>query len=517
MRLIPPLAISRLVSGQRGQRVAAMRAALAPVFGLAGIGLAIAVVATAALLVDRLVRTEARMLIQSELAAVAAQAVRGAEIPISGAAQILVEMARAGPIDCLPATVAGFGERAKKTSTIVAFDVVDASGFLMCSSAEEPARPARLLPELSPREPSITLAPDPRRDKRGLLVAATIAHGVRLVAELAPDVPAMPAGPAFAGDRLSVTLSITGRGLWRRTGATGAENADLPSGRAESAMYPLVAEAVADADVAPAGFRRIQLAVVVCGGLAVGAILLLGLSRRGKQQRRQVSRMPKPVARPVPLYRPVIEIETGAIVGVDVVLTTNAAGDPVFDAPAAEQVLAEMAPVLHAHPGLMLSLPPALTRGVLDEIVAALTRQIAKHGVDARQIVLTARPRAAAAAATIDAIGAAGARFALDGVLSSEGGLMALAAHQPDFITCSGEVLGGERELAILHAAAGLARNFGIGVVVREVELPEHVEWLRAVGVTTATGPAFGHALNARSVAELVAAAGRGHLEAQVA
>jgi EAL domain-containing protein (putative c-di-GMP-specific phosphodiesterase class I) len=117
----------------------------------------------------------------------------------------------------------------------------------------------------------------------------------------------------------------------------------------------------------------------------------------------------------------------------------------------------------------------------------------------------------------MEVIRAAGVRLALGGLLSSEGGLMALATQQPDFIAFGAEVLGGERELAILHAAAGVARKFGIGVVVRGVEAPEHVEWLRAVGVTTASGPAFGHALNARSIAELVATAARAKPEARVA
>jgi hypothetical protein len=37
------------------------------------------------------------------------------------------------------------------------------------------------------------------------------------------------------------------------------------------------------------------------------------------------------------------------------------------------------------------------------------------------------------------------------------------------------------------------------------------------VGVTTATGPAFGHALDARSIGELAAAAARAKPEARVA
>jgi EAL domain-containing protein (putative c-di-GMP-specific phosphodiesterase class I) len=175
-----------------------------------------------------------------------------------------------------------------------------------------------------------------------------------------------------------------------------------------------------------------------------------------------------------------------------------------------------MAPVLRAHPELMLSFPRASTRAALDEIAAAVTRLAPKHGIDVRQIVLTALPNAAAPE-TIDAIRAAGARLALDGVLSSEGGLMALTSHQPDFIAIGAAVLGGERELAILDAAAGIAREFDIGVVVREVALPQHIELLRSVGVTTATGPAFGHALDARSIGELAAAAARAKPEARVA
>jgi EAL domain-containing protein (putative c-di-GMP-specific phosphodiesterase class I) len=493
-----------------------LHAYLAPLPRVAGIGLAIAAVAGAALFLDRLVRTEARLLLQSELAAVAEQAVRSAETPISAAAQALVEIARAGPVDCLSGSTAGLAERARKSPVIVAFDVVDASGFLMCSSADEPAHPARLLPELSPREPSITLAPDPREDRRGLLVAATIANGIRLVAELAPDLPAMPPGPAFAAERISVSLSVTDRGLWRRTGQAADGAADLLTGEAESRIYPVAAKAVVDAGVVPAGFRRIQLAVVACGGLAIGAVLFVGWARRARRHRRATAHAPRATAWVAPLYRPVIEIETGEMVGIDVVLSVEASGNSDFGVLAAEQVLAEMEPVLRGHPGLMLSLPCASARSILYEIAAAVTRLTQKHIIDPRQIVLTASPHAATPEAD-GAIRASGARLALEGVLSRKGGLMTLATQKPDFITFGSEVLRGQRELAILRAAAEIARKLDVGVVVRDVELPEHIEWLRAVGVTTATGSAFGPELNARSIAELAAAAARATAEERVA
>jgi EAL domain-containing protein (putative c-di-GMP-specific phosphodiesterase class I) len=326
----------------------------------------------------------------------------------------------------------------------------------------------------------------------------------------------MPVGPAFAGGRLSVSLAVTDRGLWRRTGMASDGAADLLTGHAASKVYPLIAEAAADAGVAPAGFRRIQLAVVACGGFVVGAILLLGWARRRPKERRTIAQAPRPVSHATPLYRPVVEIGTGDIVGVDVVAGGEVSSNRALGASAVEQALAEMAPVLHAHPELMLSLTPVSTRAAVEEIAGALSRSMSKHGIDAKQIVFTALPNVAAPEA-MEAIRAAGVRLALGGLLSSEGGLMALATQQPDFIAFGAEVLGGERELAILHAAAGVARKFGIGVVVRGVEAPEHVEWLRAVGVTTASGPAFGHALNARSIAELVATAARAKPEARVA
>jgi EAL domain-containing protein (putative c-di-GMP-specific phosphodiesterase class I) len=152
----------------------------------------------------------------------------------------------------------------------------------------------------------------------------------------------------------------------------------------------------------------------------------------------------------------------------------------------------------------------------LYEIAAAVTRLTQKHIIDPRQIVLTASPHAATPEAD-GAIRASGARLALEGVLSRKGGLMTLATQKPDFITFGSEVLRGQRELAILRAAAEIARKLDVGVVVRDVELPEHIEWLRAVGVTTATGSAFGPELNARSIAELAAAAARATAEERVA
>lgn len=491
------------------------RALLGPALRVVGAGFAIALVAGAVVFLDRLVSAESRVLLQSELNAVAAQAVRNAEAPISAAAQTLVEIARSGPIDCLPATVERLRERVWRAPAIVAFDVVDASGFLMCSSADEPMRAARLLPDLSPREPSITLAPDPREDKRGLLVAATIANGLRLVAELAPDLPAIPTGPAFAAERISVSLSVTDRGLWRRTGTADDRSGDLVSGKAASKLYPVVAEVVASSAVAPAGFRRIQLAVIVCGGLAVGALLLFAFARRKpKSQRNAAAPASKPVSHATPLYRPVVEIETGEIVGVDVVL--GVLGDRTFGAQLVEPILSEMAAILNAHPSLMLSFTPVSSPETMEGIAAALARVMPKLGVDARQIVVAASPNAANTE-NAAAIRAKGVRLALDGVVSNEGGLMALATHAPDFITFGAEVLEGERELTILHGAAGIARKFDIGVVVRDVEAAEHIEWLRAVGVTTATGPAFGPALNAHSIAQLVAAAAHDRREARVA
>jgi EAL domain-containing protein (putative c-di-GMP-specific phosphodiesterase class I) len=471
-----------------------------------GTGAAIAAVAGTIFILDGIVRTEARRLLQTELAALAEQAVRNAEAPISSATQMLVEVVRSGPVDCLPGTVARLRERTRTAPGIVAFNVVDASGFLMCSSTSEPVRPARLLAELSPRAPSIALAPDPRTERRGLLVAATVANGLRLVAELDPDIPAIPAGPAFIGDRLSLSLGVAERGIWRRTGHAGDVSGVPVVARAQGKVYPVVAEAIADAGVLPAGFRRILLGLFAAGGLAIGAILLHGWVRRRGTPPPKAAGSPPASVRTTPAYRPMVEIETGEIVGVDVVLRTAepSSGDPVVDVPLLDQALGEMASTLAAHPELKLSLPAIRSGRVLAEIAAALPRLMPTPGIGVRQIVLTVSSNAATGD-VIDGLRATGVRLAID--LSSEGGLVSLASVPSDFIAFGPEVLAGSRGLAVLRTVAEMAREFDTGIVVRDVETPEEIERLRTIGITTATGPVFGPALSARAIAALLAAA----------
>jgi EAL domain-containing protein (putative c-di-GMP-specific phosphodiesterase class I) len=69
----------------------------------------------------------------------------------------------------------------------------------------------------------------------------------------------------------------------------------------------------------------------------------------------------------------------------------------------------------------------------------------------------------------------------------------------------------------ILRALVGIARDLDIGVIMRGVAGPEQVERLRAIGITTASGPAFGPPLRAHMIAALVAAAAADAGQARVA
>ena len=221
-------------------------------------------------------------------------------------------------------------------------------------------------------------------------------------------------------------------------------------------------------------------------------------------------------------YRPVVEIGTGDIVGIDLVVEGTgaadrppAAGEALADQHFLDRAFSEAAPILRAHPALKLSLPPIADHAALMRATNTLRRVLPRFSVLPGQVVMAASCGIAAPSelgAVFAAIRSAGMLLSLDGVDRGEGGgLMALAHYQPDFITISGDPAGvagqAAEGLTILSAIVNAARELGVGVVVHAVAGPEEIERLRGIGITTATGPAFGPPLKAHAMAALVAAA----------
>jgi EAL domain-containing protein (putative c-di-GMP-specific phosphodiesterase class I) len=280
--------------------------------------------------------------------------------------------------------------------------------------------------------------------------------------------------------------------------------------RAAGKRFPVSAEALIAAEPVPAQFGAIEMAIKVGAALVIGA--LLGFGWFGGESRAKRGRaQPSIKMRTAIAYRPVIEITNGTIVGIDVV-AEGATDSLVSDIHFVDRVLTEAAPILRVHPTLKLSLPSISDPRALTRLASSLAQALPRFSVQPGQVVAAATPAADQATATaLDNLRGTGIRLSLDGIASGGAGVMALGRHRPDFITIGGELAADPESdseaLTILEALVGIARDLDVGVIMRDVAEIEQIERLRGVGITTATGPAFGPPLKAHLISALVAAA----------
>lgn len=464
---------------------------------------------------------EGRALASREFGALAERAVAAAERPIETAARTLSQLARAGPFACGEAALAEFRRVLVAAPSIANIGLVDLSGRLMCS-AKGSDSPDALLAPLSPRAPIVALLADSRAGRSGLAVGWTPSSGPRLVAELAPDAPALPDLPAFAAGHAAIVVATAEGGVWRRRGAEASSlGADLESATTRGAAYPVVARVEWPKDFIPDNLARIASSLrYVAGGLAALAFLATAASWLAFRRRTPAG---APVSAEPPSYRAVIETDSGRLVGIDLAVA-DAEATAGIAVERLAQVLASAAPLLAEWPSLKLSFP--ISRSVVDRPAERerLTAILAAKTIEPDQLVATLDAgrnlrRLDALSALLRTLRRTGMQVGLTGPGEN---LRDLLKAKPDFLWLVDPLAGltgkqRETGIARLRDLAEAADTANIGILARAIADPESLEDLRQLGIITATGPIFGSAMPAGAMAEIARAAALPAMDAEAA
>lgn len=481
---------------------------------LGAIGFAVAVLVV-------FVRGQAADTVRIEMIAVADRAVGAAEETIIETGRLLAGLSEGGVAHCGPEEIGMLRERLTASRWISDIGIADAEGRLRCHAAGEAQRAIALLPMASARLPRLTLHTDTGQGRRTLIVAWALSGGTRLFATIGPDEPRMPGGPAFAAGRIAVAVELLSGTAWRRVGPESVGDEAMRQFSVRSESFPIRGVVAIPAELMPVAFRWLQFQLVALGmAIAAGAsVIMIGRIRRN---------MPKAVVSIGaefegvlrPLYRPVIEIATGRMVGVDLVAARERADGtlmheqtPVLDRRFLATAFADIAPVLGRYRALRFTVPlPCETAGA-SRAVSELVRQAERSEVDPGQVVVLAS--LGGGGVGLAELKACIGRLRTVGFGVAVGGLWRVAAVgdvvslRPDFLSLDGEVIDnvtlGPEAGAIVAATVVLASRLGMEIVARGLTREAQLDPLHAAGIVTAAGDIFGAPLTAGAISDLTA------------
>jgi sensor c-di-GMP phosphodiesterase-like protein len=316
----------------------------------------------------------------------------------------------------------------------------------------------------------------------------------------------------------------------------GAENPELEQhhARHRSQAYGLIVAASMPAGglIADQGGLR-RIAMVVTGLIAI--VILLSAVRRSRRSNGGTAELAKAILAEefVPYYQPVVDIQTGKLLGAEVLVRWKRA-DGSFIEPAAFVALIESS-------GLSLDLTRSLMRRVRDEIGPALGKRpcvtvafnVAPQHFDDAMIIndvgtifdnsqikltqivleLTERHRIenlTAMRRTIAALQGMGCKVAIDDVGTGHSGLSYILKLGVDIIKIDKvfvHALNSEgHSKTIIETLIDLAKNMRMEIIAEGVENFDQVTYLRERGIAAAQGYVFAPPLPASSFLQLLEA-----------
>jgi sensor c-di-GMP phosphodiesterase-like protein len=338
---------------------------------------------------------------------------------------------------------------------------------------------------------------------------------------------------SLRGSRLAGAVRLTMPG-GAAVSETGTENSEQEQrhARLRSQPYGLTVTVSLPAGGRIADQDALRRIVMLVTGVAAIVILLLAL-RQARQPAGGTAELAKAILADqfVPYYQPVVDIQTGKLLGAEVLVRWKRA-DGSFVEPAAFVALIESS-------GLSLDLTRSLMRRVRDDIGAAIGKRprvtvafnVAPQHFDDAMIIndvgtifdnsqikltqivleLTERHRIdnlTAMRKTIAALQGMGCKVAIDDVGTGHSGLSYILKLGVDIIKIDKvfvHALGSEgHSKAILETLIDLAKNMRMEIVAEGVEDFDQVTYLRERGIAAAQGYVFAPPLPARSFLQLL-------------
>jgi sensor c-di-GMP phosphodiesterase-like protein len=474
---------------------------------------------------------------EDEASVTAAWMAAAADRQIGQASALLRDLAARGVDSCTPANVTAMRRAVLTSGAIKEIELLSPAGRLLCTDAG-PAFGQRQT-DAAMHEPrhDMTLEAVWIGDLGERFVRLKVPSGQAVLGALLPSGVLLPHADLQAGRLLAYARLEMPNGV--RIGSSGVEpeaDADLHAqriARVTSPIYGLVVSAamqkrnlVADYD----DLRRIGMAVSGVAALFIlGAALLFGW-RRNDSPMADVARAIQ-AEEFVPYYQPVVDIQTGKLLGAEVLARWKQA-DGTLVQPGA------FIPLLESS-GLIVDLTRSLMRQVSRDMGAAFGARpnlsiafnvAPQHFVDAlilddvgsifngssirlSQVVLELTERyevgdLAATRRVIAALQGIGCKVAIDDVGAGHSGLSYILKLGVDIIKIDKifvEAIGTEtHSRVIIETMIDLARNMKMEVIAEGVETFEQVTYLRDHGIRSAQGFVFAPPLPGSSLLTLL-------------
>lgn len=334
---------------------------------------------------------------------------------------------------------------------------------------------------------------------------------------------------------IGLTIDVELSGGTKLASISGPGGMEGPDARATqtSALYPL--QVGAGASEAAWRNRHGWRVLAATGGSAALGLILAGIILMVAGGRDATADMSRALARGefVPYYQPILDIDTGRIVGCEVLVRWRKPNGKIippgsfigeaersgFIFPLTlalmRQAAAELGPSYAARPHLKCGFNLCAAHFRDDAIVADVVGIFGESDVKLSQVLLevTERdplPDMDVARSIIARFQEMGVRVALDDVGTGHGGMSYLLKLRVDVMKIDKlfiDALGSERQsTAIVDSLIDLAAHLNMDIVAEGVETFDQVEALRRRGVRSAQGYVFAPPLPGSSYVQLVEA-----------
>ena len=475
-----------------------------------------------------------------ETAMTAARALGSAEIRVGQSIAALQDLSARGVDSCKPAHVEAMRQAALLTGPIKQVMLIAPNGDTLCTDTSGLAARLEVLTSVATAMPDIVLevAKLPARGERFLRVRKIGQPDKPSLAALVPASLLLPQTSAQGGRSLGATrIAMADGTLLGDSGMTpdpatlGAQFSDS----LRSKQYPLVmtvsmprSGVVANHD----DLRRIG--IVITGGIAL-VILLFALLLTKRQPPDPNAEMARAIRDDefVPYYQPVVDLQSGRLLGAEVLVRWRAPDGTMIEPGAFVLFLESSGLVLEFTRKLMRRVRKELANAVGPRPYMAIAFNVApRHfddalilhdvatifdgsGIRLSQIVLELTERHEVAdltnmRRTIAALQRVGCKVAIDDVGTGHSGLSYILKLGVDIIKMDKmfvEAIGSEgHSKAIIETLIDLAKNMRMEIIAEGVETFDQVTYLRERGIGAAQGYVFAPPLPAGTFLQLLEA-----------
>nr|WP_319485265.1 EAL domain-containing protein [uncultured Cohaesibacter sp.] len=456
------------------------------------------------------------------------------------AINVLNELAKSPGLSCTSDHRYRYSEAARSTAWIDTIGLVDRAGNLVCTDLGQSARQTGLLPAYQSNGRDITLSLSAESGKDAipsLLVVRHVASGRRLVARVPGELIRLdPVRNDLRRYRYAM-LSLIGDSHWfiLEPEESGGEIIDRISESSEFLPFE-VQMSVSEAAIAAVTQEKRDFINLI--GAFIG-LILMGIGWHFGRYRATGADIILDALENgeiVPYMQPIIHLDTGAIMGCEVLARWNKPDGSVVSPgefiPLAQNYRLTREVTCHIMRQSCKLLDPVVMEGQIfkvalnlfshqmidDSIVSDIEDVFKDSKLGFSNLIFEISDRVPiqqmdVAIDVISQIRALGAEIALDDVGSGHSGLYNLTSISVDIVKLDKLLIdaleGGFAGLELVQGLISLAERLNIGVIAEGVETEDQVIQLRKMGVSAAQGYLFAPPLPGASFCELMKVARR--------